>query len=463
MNQKFSLFSRLFPPSDRRVTRDRVGFLLLTPLLCATSFWNSLYTSGCVLKVDGAELACLSSQEEAEAAVTAAEAWASEFLDGPSNLTSRVEMEQVRTRKNELADPEEAQDLLQERVEGLVDVWEVTLDGERVGAVEDGSSLNDLLGEIWGPYLTADTLEAGFEPEVKVTRTLAAEGSAEGLDAIRAALTANRVGETIYTVQPGDSVIGICNAHGIKRTELEQLNPEKDLSVILVGEELVVKAPTPLLSVRTVDRRSYIDHIPIQTVRRKTDELFVGEEDLSNPGKEGWGHYVAEMTFLNGEEQTRNVESMDTIIPSEDALVLVGTKEPPAAEATGEFQWPVQGHITSYFGLRFLFGQNGFHSGLDVGAPNGSRIRAADGGVVTFAGEGTGVNETLGNYVCINHGNGYQTIYGHCSVLEVEEGEQVYPGQTIARVGSTGRSTGNHLHLMVKKDGVNIDPLTVLP
>lgn len=96
-----------------------------------------------------------------------------------------------------------------------------------------------------------------------------------------------------------------------------------------------------------------------------------------------------------------------------------------------------------------------FHSGLDVGAPTGTDIVAAAEGTVTVAGY-TSIN---GNYIKIYHGNGITTAYCHCSVLEVEAGEKVSQGQVIAKVGSTGKSTGPHLHFGVAKDGTYVDPL----
>lgn len=113
---------------------------------------------------------------------------------------------------------------------------------------------------------------------------------------------------------------------------------------------------------------------------------------------------------------------------------------------------PVSGTITSRFGLR----SRDNHKGLDIGASYGSSIYAAASGTVTTA--QYGYNGGYGNYVIISHGNGVQTVYGHCSSLCVSEGEYVSQGQLIAKVGSTGNSTGNHLHFEVRVNGVAQDP-----
>jgi murein DD-endopeptidase MepM/ murein hydrolase activator NlpD len=94
------------------------------------------------------------------------------------------------------------------------------------------------------------------------------------------------------------------------------------------------------------------------------------------------------------------------------------------------------------------------HTGIDIGAGYGSTIRAAGAGEVIFAGYRRG----YGNCVIIDHGGGVSTLYGHCSALTVSEGQQVAQGQPIARVGSTGLSTGPHLHFEVRHNGTPVNP-----
>ncbi|MFR2533743.1 MAG: M23 family metallopeptidase [Clostridia bacterium] len=116
---------------------------------------------------------------------------------------------------------------------------------------------------------------------------------------------------------------------------------------------------------------------------------------------------------------------------------------------------PVSGNITSRFGANESI-RDHTHKGLDIAAPNGTTIKAAAGGTVTYAGWMSG----YGNLVIISHGNGIQTYYGHCSKLYVSKGKTVEAGDKIAAVGSTGNSTGNHLHFEIRKNGKQINPQT---
>jgi murein DD-endopeptidase MepM/ murein hydrolase activator NlpD len=117
--------------------------------------------------------------------------------------------------------------------------------------------------------------------------------------------------------------------------------------------------------------------------------------------------------------------------------------------------WPVNGVLTSTFGWRW----GRMHNGIDIGAPTGTSISAASGGYVYFAGSMGG----YGNVVLIDHGGGLTTLYAHQSQVKASVGQTVSRGQQIGLVGSTGHSTGPHLHFEVRKNGVPVDPLGYLP
>jgi murein DD-endopeptidase MepM/ murein hydrolase activator NlpD len=124
--------------------------------------------------------------------------------------------------------------------------------------------------------------------------------------------------------------------------------------------------------------------------------------------------------------------------------------------AAGTFSWPVTGTITSPFGWRSnpFGGAPEFHQGLDIAAPTGTTVTAAAGGTVIMAQWYGG----YGNYILIDHGGGYSTGYGHLSAIYVTTGQSVQRGQAIGAVGSTGQSTGPHLHFEVRIAGKPVDP-----
>ena len=129
-------------------------------------------------------------------------------------------------------------------------------------------------------------------------------------------------------------------------------------------------------------------------------------------------------------------------------------------QGSGQLGWPVSGEITSPYGYRThpIWGTTIYHSGIDIGVDEGTPVHAADGGTVAWSGWMGG----YGYAVVIDHGNGMSTLYGHNSELAVSEGQDVGKGQVIAYAGSTGNSTGPHVHFEVRISGDPVDPMGYL-
>lgn len=121
--------------------------------------------------------------------------------------------------------------------------------------------------------------------------------------------------------------------------------------------------------------------------------------------------------------------------------------------------WPVVGIVTSDFGWRRIRGIRDFHAGVDIGAPYGSKVVATAPGYVLFAGWVRGYGKT----VILYHGYGYVTLYAHMSAIAVKRGERVPKNGIVGYVGSTGRTTGPHLHYEVIKYGIRQNPIIYLP
>lgn len=171
------------------------------------------------------------------------------------------------------------------------------------------------------------------------------------------------------------------------------------------------------------------------------------------------------------DEATKDIEAYTAIYEAAEAAEAKMIEENKAALSSsanpveysgGKLAWPTPGvtYITSYFGYRIhpVYGYRKYHSGIDIGAGYGRDIVASADGVVTLA----TTNGGYGRCVIINHGSGITTLYGHCSSLLVSSGQRVTRGQLIAKVGSTGVSTGPHLHYEVRVNGSATDPLSYL-
>jgi murein DD-endopeptidase MepM/ murein hydrolase activator NlpD len=153
----------------------------------------------------------------------------------------------------------------------------------------------------------------------------------------------------------------------------------------------------------------------------------------------------------------------DNITPGE-TLIIPGARMPPEAlkQALGDlpFAYPVKSRVTSGYGWRVspITGQRHFHAAVDFAGSTGTPVKAAMDGTVSSV----GINPTFGKFIILSHTGGYQTMYAHLSAAQVKQGERVNQGSKIGEVGSTGLSTGPHLHFAAYKNGRTVNPLDLL-
>jgi len=242
-----------------------------------------------------------------------------------------------------------------------------------------------------------------------------------------------------YTVQAGDTVQSIATFFKLEPTTIMWANPavEDAPDLLRIGQEVVILP---------VDG-AYHKVVEGDTLESISEAYKVEPEDIT----------ACEYNHLEPPDYPI-VEGMWLIIPGGEKpyvpkLVTAYTGPvPEGARGTGRFQWPVLGRITQ----GYWYG----HRAIDVGAPTGSAILAADGGFVSFAGW---TDVGYGYLVVIDHANGFATYYAHMSNIYVFVGQAVERGQVIGAVGSTGWSTGPHLHFEVRYYGVQQNPRAYLP
>ena len=195
----------------------------------------------------------------------------------------------------------------------------------------------------------------------------------------------------------------------------------------------------------------------------KQSEIEGYESDIQNK-EEAIKEYEAMIA-----EQDSTIKALEASVAAAKAKREQMTVSDNSTDSTdqphyggGAFVWPAPSYtmISDDYGYRThpILGIQQFHSGVDMAAPSGSSILAAADGTVVAA----TYNATMGNYVMIDHGNGLYTIYMHASALYVSAGQSVSAGSTIAAVGSTGRSTGAHLHFSVRQNGSYVSPWNYL-
>ena len=244
-----------------------------------------------------------------------------------------------------------------------------------------------------------------------------------------------------YTVQDGDTISSIANKFGIDTntilwqnglTTRSTIKPGQNLEILPVaGVSHKVKKGDTIYSIAKkydVDAQPIVS-FPFNTFTNdETFELAIGQVII----------------VPEGVRKTAGI----AIAPRASRL----TPDAGTAVASGQFVWPTAGKITQNFAW--------YHKALDVANKSAPNVLAADAGTVVIAGWPDGYG--YGNRVVIDHGNGYRTLYAHLSAINVRVGQRVNTGDIIGRMGSTGRSTGTHLHFEVIRNGVYLNPLSVL-
>lgn len=259
----------------------------------------------------------------------------------------------------------------------------------------------------------------------------------------------------IYTVKSGDVLSTIAKKYGLKTKELLALNPKlNENSVLQIGQKINVTVEKPLVSVKKVYEKQKVETIPFKEVVKYDKNLLKDEKKVIQKGVAGKKEVSYKITEINGKQVRKDVTSEKIISEAKDKIIVIGTKVIPS-RGTGKFAWPTNGgYISSGMGERW----GSLHRGIDIARPSNYNIKAADNGTVTFV----GWDGTYGNKIVINHNNGYETVYAHLSSINVSVGQTVSRGSLIGIMGSTGNSTGIHLHFEVHKNGSLINPLSVL-
>lgn len=206
-----------------------------------------------------------------------------------------------------------------------------------------------------------------------------------------------------------------------------------------------------LINVHSVVEKTYSEEIAYEEQTVENADMYSDQQIVIQTGENGEKEINEKLTIENGVETSREIIS-ETITKQPVAQICsVGIKVRPKGIGTGSFIFPTSGSISSRFGERW----GRVHEGIDIANGLGTDIYAADDGKVTFS----GVQNGYGNIIIIDHGNGYITKYGHCSELLKNVGDIVQKGDVIAKSGNTGRSTGNHVHFEICKDGTAVNPL----
>ena len=370
----------------------------------------------------------------------------------------------LQKRNAPLSDGEVCDGILRTAGDSIAQAVGLYVDGNFIGAMESGEDIQALLERFKeGKYDPTDTEQrVEFVQNVQQEEGLYPISAVSGEGAMRDHLSAQTVVERNYMVQAGDTLSTIALRHDMTTAELRALNPALAATdMIRVGDTLVVQRAQTLLQVKVVKTERYNETVDYTTKTVYRDDKPVTYSKTTTKGVEGQKAIVAEDTYIDGIKTGRKIISETVTKQPITKVVEKGTQKVVNGIAVqqgdgvthGSMLWPVP--ICHNMSRGYKRG----HYALDItNGPVkvlGKPAVAADGGKVIHA----GWYYDYGYTVKIQHANGLVTLYAHLQTLKVVKGQQVSRGQTIGLVGSTGRSTGPHLHFEVIKNGVRQNPL----
>ncbi len=336
---------------------------------------------------------------------------------------------------------------------------------ELVAVTTEGDVLRQELDDMKAPYEDPENenLTVEFTKDVRTEDSVYFTSTIVPVEDIIAQLHGEEQGAVYYTVQQGDTPWTVTGSFGISVDELQAQNPQQDLSAAFhVGDVLTIRQAMPYLEIKRTLISSYEESIPFETREQQDASLPMGMVQVVQEGADGLAQVTQEQVFYGDSETPSETNIIDRVVVQEPVprILAMGQYVPAENIAIipgGTLIWPVPG----YRGIsRWMFGAGGRgHGGVDIRAAYGTQILASAGGTVRVA----GWHYSYGNYVVIDHGNGYQTLYAHASRLAVRAGQTVTQGQVIAYVGSTGQSSGNHCHYEIRLNGARQQPRDYFP
>lgn len=258
--------------------------------------------------------------------------------------------------------------------------------------------------------------------------------------------------QKIHRVAEGENFWVIAESNGMNPYDLIEANPGINEKRLQIGTELSLIVAEPIINVLSISTFERKDELPFGRGENvPTDKYFVGRSVTKVAGVPGEAVNMIEVYTENGKIIGEKILSSEVIREPVDMVSYVGTKPAPPSIGTGSFAKPTsRGYVTSNYGSRAM----GWHTGIDIGVGMHSNVLAADGGRVIFA----GYKGSYGKLVIIDHGANKTTYYAHNDQFLVSSGENVFKGQPIALSGSTGRSTGPHLHFEIRVNNEPMDP-----
>ncbi|AFV01627.1 MULTISPECIES: peptidoglycan DD-metalloendopeptidase family protein [unclassified Dehalobacter] len=428
-------------------------------------FYFSATTPAVGIVVNGKNIGYAASKSEAKQLVQEILTQQGSAAGTVAQTSDTIEYKSLRLKNEDYTGPV-SKDVLANAIKPYVDGFGLQVNGKVVVALANEQDINTLLKK-YEDYQTKPSknntvsLVKIVEPVSKIASKVH-PSEVKTVDAALEILVKGDVAETTYTIQEDDSLWLIARKNNMLTDEVIAANPGfTEDSVIQPGQKIKLVQTKPYLTVRSEGTKVVSEIVPFDVVSKTDSSIGYGKSIIKQAGKDGEKAVTYSYVEENGKMIEKQVVKEEVVSKPVNqivakgpgrSIVYVGTSR--GSGSISGLSWPISGGITSYYGSR----HGSFHTGIDIDGVTGQPYYAAASGTVVEAGWDGG----YGYCIMIDHGNGVSTRYGHSSKLFVSVGQTVSKGQNIGNVGSTGNSTGSHLHFEVIINGSTVNPLNYL-
>ncbi|KGK88245.1 metalloendopeptidase [Desulfosporosinus sp. HMP52] len=439
------------------------GSILLLLLMGSGIVYLNSTTSAVYVVINGEKVGLLESQKQAGAIIDEILSEKGAPLGVAAKTHDSITFSSVRIKNSEYTALSKS--TLEADISYYVDGAAVKVNNEPIfvlAKAEDGERLLKEFQEYYAkPSEKNQVTSVSFEEEVETEPVEVPLDQALSYEQALEKLKQGNLQKIEYTIQENDSWWLIARKNDMKTKEVLASNPGANEDTILkLGKKITLEKVTPYITVVCEGVRTDIETIPFDVVTKTDSSLSSGQTKVKQAGSDGEKEVQYAYVQKNEKVVTQTVKDEKVLKTAVSQIIEKGPQQVTVAYSRGSgstvsgVSWPLRGSITSYYGYR----HSEFHTGIDIDGDQGDPYTAAAAGKVVSAG-------WSGNYgytILIDHGNGVMTRYAHSTKLLVSAGARVTKGQTIGLVGSTGRSTGSHLHFEVIINGDTVNPLNSL-
>ena len=446
-----------------------IGTMTFILVIGSASVYYSGTASAAYLVVNGQKIGIVASADKGQQIVNDVLTQRGQAVGTVAKTHDLLEYKTVRVKKVELLELMSTDNELRKVLTSYIDGYALDIAGTQVAILPTQNEVKTLLKKYEDFYTKPSdnnhVTSVEFSESIATKPVEVQPDQVKLVDQVLKELIDGKITTLEYTAQENDSWWLIARENDMKTKEVLAGNPGMtEDSKIQSGQKIKIVSTSPYLTVMSKGILTSTETIAHDVVTTTDTNLASGKTAVKEQGSDGSKVVTYSYLQKNGQNISQQVveekvtkQPVTQVVSNGPALTAVSMARAASrgSNISTGVAWPLRGPITSPYGYR----SGSFHTGIDIAGGTGGSYSAAASGKVVTAGWGGG----YGNMILIDHGNGVMTRYAHSSKLLVFVGQQVKQGQSIGLVGSTGHSTGPHLHFEIIINGSTVNPSKYLP